>query len=100
MACFLSTTAWAVKRGVPMGSRSWLSDKSAEVRALVNSFIPARPFDFPYDRRLDPAAVALLVIDLQVDFLSPDGYFAHKGYDPAPLRAILPNVNRLIGAAR
>jgi biuret amidohydrolase len=71
-----------------------------EVPALVNSFITARPFDFPYDGRLDPAATALMVIDLQVDFLSPDGYLARKGYDPAPLRAILPNVNRLIGAAR
>jgi biuret amidohydrolase len=71
-----------------------------EVRALVNTFIPARPFDFSYDGRLDPAAAALMVIDLQLDFLSPDGYLAHKGYDPAPLRAILPNVNRLIGAAR
>jgi nicotinamidase-related amidase len=67
---------------------------------LVNTFIPARPFDFPYDHRLDPAAAALMVIDLQLDFLSPDGYLAHKGYDLAPLRAILPNVNRLIGAAR
>jgi nicotinamidase-related amidase len=71
-----------------------------EVRALVNTFITARPFDFPYDGRLDPAAAALMVIDLQLDFLSPDGYLARKGYDPAPLRAILPNVNRLIGAAR
>jgi nicotinamidase-related amidase len=67
---------------------------------LETTFIPARPFDFPYDGRLDPAAASLLVIDLQTDFLSPDGYFAHKGYDPAPLRAILPNVNRLIAAAR
>jgi biuret amidohydrolase len=71
-----------------------------EVPALVDSFIAARPFDFPYDGRLDPAAAALMVIDLQLDFLSPDGYLARKGYDPAPLRAILPNVNQLIGAAR
>jgi len=67
---------------------------------LVSKSIAARPFDFPYDGRLDPAATALLVIDLQIDFLSPDGYFARKGYDPSPLRAILPNVNRLIAAAR
>ena len=67
---------------------------------MVSTFIPARPFDFPYDSQLDPAAAALMVIDLQLDFLSPDGYFARKGYDPSPLRAILPNVNRLIGAAR
>jgi nicotinamidase-related amidase len=62
--------------------------------------IAARPFDYPYDGRLDPAATALLLIDLQVDFLSPDGYFAHKGYDPTPLRAILPTVSRVLAAAR
>ncbi len=62
--------------------------------------ITARPFNYPYDGNLDPAVTALLVIDLQVDFLSADGYFARKGYDPAPLRAIIPNVNALIAAAR
>jgi nicotinamidase-related amidase len=62
--------------------------------------IPARPFDYPYDGNLNPAATALLVIDLQKDFLSPDGYFARKGYDPSPLRAIIPNVNAVIAAAR
>ena len=50
---------------------------------MVNTVIPARPFDFPYDGRLDPAAATLMVIDLQLDFLSPDGYLARKGYDPA-----------------
>lgn len=62
--------------------------------------IRARPFDFPYDGRLVAAQTALLVIDLQVDFLSPTGYFARKGYDPAPLRAIIPTVNAVIGQAR
>jgi nicotinamidase-related amidase len=62
--------------------------------------IAARPFDYPYDGNLDPAVTALLVIDLQIDFLSPDGYFARKGYDPLPLRAIIPNVNAVIAAAR
>ena len=67
---------------------------------MVSVSIRGRPFDFPYDGRLDPAAAALLVIDMQGDFLATDGYFARKGYDPAPLRAILPNVNRLIATAR
>jgi nicotinamidase-related amidase len=62
--------------------------------------IAARPFDYPYDGNLVPAVTALLAIDLQVDFLSPDGYFARKGYDPSPLRAIVPNVNAVIAAAR
>jgi nicotinamidase-related amidase len=62
--------------------------------------IEARPFSYPYDGRLRPEHTALMVIDLQIDFLSPEGYFAHKGYDPAPLRAILPNVCSLIETAR
>jgi nicotinamidase-related amidase len=62
--------------------------------------IKARPFDFPYDGKLVPESTALIVIDLQQDFLSTTGYFARKGYDPSPLRAILPVVSRLIAAAR
>ncbi|QEX24524.1 cysteine hydrolase [Hypericibacter adhaerens] len=62
--------------------------------------IKARPFDYPYDGRLDPARTALLVIDLQVDFLSEEGYFARQGYDASALRAIIPAVRALIAAAR
>jgi len=62
--------------------------------------IDARPYPFPYEGGLDPSATALLAIDLQVDFLSPEGYFARKGYDPAPLRAILPAVKRVVDAVR
>jgi nicotinamidase-related amidase len=62
--------------------------------------IKATPFDFPYDGRLVPADTALIVIDLQQDFLSTTGYFARQGYDPTPLRAILPTISRLIAAAR
>lgn len=65
----------------------------------VAPVIKARPFDFPDSGSLDPASTALLVIDLQVDFLSPGGYLAKKGYDTAPLRAILPAVNSIIDAA-
>ncbi|MFY7962904.1 MAG: cysteine hydrolase family protein, partial [Elsteraceae bacterium] len=43
---------------------------------------------------------AVIAIDLQVDFLSPNGYLASKGYDCAPLRRILPNVAAVITAAR
>ena len=62
--------------------------------------INATPFDFPYDGRLIAENTALIVIDLQEDFLSTTGYFAKQGYDPTPLRAILPVVSRLIAAAR
>ena len=62
--------------------------------------IKARPFDFPYDGKLDPARSALLVIDLQIDFVSADGYLAKRGYDVTPVRAILPAVRSVIEAVR
>lgn len=62
--------------------------------------IQAKPFDFPYDGNLDAKSTALVVIDMQQDFLSTDGYFARQGYDPAPLRTILPALSRLIAACR
>jgi nicotinamidase-related amidase len=67
---------------------------------MANATIKARPFDFPYDGNLEPASTALLVIDLQVDFVSADGYLARAGYDTTPIRAMLPTVNAVIDAAR
>jgi nicotinamidase-related amidase len=66
----------------------------------TRTYIKARPFDYPYDGNFEPTRTALLAIDLQIDFLSPEGYFAKKGYDPSPLRSILPSVNAVIKAAR
>jgi nicotinamidase-related amidase len=62
--------------------------------------ISARPFNYPYDGNFDPKKTALLVIDLQIDFISYDGYFAKMGYDPASIRKIVPVVNTVIEAAR
>jgi len=62
--------------------------------------IKARPFDFPYDGQLDPTRLALLVIDLQIDFVSAEGYLAKRGYDVTPVRAILPAVCSVMKAVR
>lgn len=43
---------------------------------------------------------ALLIIDMQRDFLDPEGYIARTGVDVQGLRAIIPNVRRLLDAAR
>lgn len=66
----------------------------------MTSSIRARPFDFPFDGDLRPERCALLIIDMQEDFLGPDGYFAAKGYDPAPLRAIVPTIATLADRLR
>lgn len=62
--------------------------------------VEARPFTFPYTGTLDPARTALLAVDMQNDYLSLDGFFARKGYDPSPLRAIIPVIGALAEAAR
>ncbi len=43
---------------------------------------------------------ALLAIDLQRDFLDPDGFVSASGGDPSAMRAIVPNAAALIAAAR
>jgi nicotinamidase-related amidase len=44
--------------------------------------------------------IALIVIDMQRDFCSPGGYAERAGVDIAPLLAVVPQVQRLLGAAR
>lgn len=46
------------------------------------------------------STTALLLIDMQRDFLDPEGYIARTGVDVRGLRAIVPNVRRLLDAAR
>ena len=58
--------------------------------------IPCRPF--PLTARRD--RLALLVIDMQRDFVEPGGFGEALGNDVAPLRAIVPAVARLIAAFR
>jgi nicotinamidase-related amidase len=51
---------------------------------------------FPPDR----ATTALLVIDMQRDFLDPRGYAAKAGLDIELLRVAIPGVARILAAAR
>jgi nicotinamidase-related amidase len=58
--------------------------------------IPAAPFPLAFD----PAYAALVVIDMQRDFLEPGGFGESLGNDLAPVRAIVPTVAALIGLFR
>ena len=58
--------------------------------------IAAQPFDFT----LDPAHTALIVIDMQRDFIEPGGFGEALGNDVSLLRKIVPTVGRLIDAFR
>lgn len=54
----------------------------------------------PQPVELDLARAAVVVVDMQNDFLHPDGWFPQAGVDPAPLLEILPGVSMLCEGAR
>jgi nicotinamidase-related amidase len=58
--------------------------------------IDAKPFEF----MLDPAATALVMIDMQRDFIEPGGFGASLGNDVARLQAIVPGAQQLLALAR
>ncbi|WP_040816151.1 cysteine hydrolase family protein [Nocardia concava] len=58
--------------------------------------IPAQPTDFPFD----PSTLALLVIDMQRDFLLPGGFGESLGNDVALLRTVIEPLAALMTAAR
>ena len=58
--------------------------------------VEAQPFPF----QLDPARVALVVIDMQRDFLEPGGFGETLGNDLSPVAAIVPTVAALIDLFR
>jgi nicotinamidase-related amidase len=58
--------------------------------------IDAQPFAFP----LNPKSVALVVIDMQRDFLESGGFGETLGNDLAPVKAIVPTVAALLALFR
>jgi len=58
--------------------------------------IPASPYDFPFD----PAHAALLIIDMQRDFLEPGGFGDALGNDVSLLRGAIAPTGAVLRAAR
>lgn len=48
----------------------------------------------------DPKKTALLVIDMQNDFLSDEGWYARKGIDISHMQKIIPHLKKLIAVMR
>ncbi|WP_343078139.1 cysteine hydrolase [Pseudomonas sp.] len=58
--------------------------------------VSARPSNFTFD----PQCTALVIIDMQRDFLEPGGFGSALGNDVLPLQAIVPSVQHLLSLAR
>jgi nicotinamidase-related amidase len=58
--------------------------------------ISARPYDYAFD----PARLALVIIDMQRDFLEPGGFGEALGNDVRRLAPLVPAVAALLGAFR
>ena len=58
--------------------------------------VEARPFVF----RFEPARTALVIIDMQRDFVEPGGFGATLGNDVTRLQAIVPATQRVLAAWR
>lgn len=54
----------------------------------------------PYEFAFDPERTALLVIDMQRDFVDPGGFGEALGNDVSQLRKIVPALQRVLEAAR
>lgn len=61
--------------------------------------ISAQPRAFPHNGLVRGEA-ALILIDMQRDFLEPEGYLSAMGYDLAGVRAAIQPARRLLAAAR
>ncbi|KAH7112878.1 Isochorismatase-like protein [Dendryphion nanum] len=60
----------------------------------------SQPYAWPHDISLSPATTALLIIDMQRDFLSTGGYLDSQGYSPARFQAIIPRLVSLLSTFR
>ena len=66
------------------------------MRRMTMLTIQAQPFDFCFEL----SSTALVLIDMQRDFIEPGGFGASLGNDVTRLQAIVPTLQRLLGAWR
>jgi nicotinamidase-related amidase len=66
----------------------------------MEHYVPANPYPWPYNGKLEPRNTALVVIDMQTDFCGFGGYVDKMGYDVSLTRAPIEPLRRVLAAMR
>ena len=67
---------------------------------MVKVTIHDRYYPKTFSEKIDPTRTALIVVDMQNEFCSPDGYVARQGWDIRPMQAMALNLSGFVAAAR
>jgi biuret amidohydrolase len=62
----------------------------------MSHFVPAQPYNWPFDGDLRPENTTLIIIDMQTDFCGPGGYIDGLGYDLTNARATIQPIRRVL----
>jgi nicotinamidase-related amidase len=89
---------------IPLGSSTSTAWRvSADTVDMTRPALPARPITVAAEPQrviFDGARAAMIVIDMQNDFCSPNGWLAHIGVDIAPARRPIAPLQALLPALR
>jgi biuret amidohydrolase len=62
----------------------------------MTHYVPAQPYNWPFDGDLRPQNTALIIIDMQTDFCGKGGYIDGLGYDLTNARATIEPIGKVL----
>ncbi len=93
-----------VKAGISWGLASAISREIGMLDIVGGTqnlrWIDSEPYAWPYNGSLNPSSTALMIIDMQRDFLDKEGYIGSMGYSTEGTRKTIEPIGRLLREAR